>query len=209
MKIPIMMAAGVFGGGGAAPVVDPSIVYDTFTAADTTNLHGRSPAPINKNSVTWAVTVGGLRIMSNRASITAIDAGNQCAIIDSGTADIVMTVDVVAPDVTGKSLAAEIYFRYQDTTHFWYVVINATTVLLNEVSVSGAERASGAHGVTHPSTNTATITLSGNNINIKYGTANLSYSSASYNAATKHGIGAYYPSAVTYVFADFDNLRII
>lgn len=65
-----------------------TLISDTFTAADTTNVNGRTPSPTNTPGSTWSVFdvfgSGGIQIFANRAYGLA---ANAYALIDAGVAD--------------------------------------------------------------------------------------------------------------------------
>lgn len=156
-------------------------VEDSFTAANGTNLHGRTPDVSNTPGNTWAAVVQSWSIISNRARGT--DYAYSVAVIECGAADGTITMPL------GRGMFRNgIVFRYVDTDNYWFAHYSAVDGMCIYERTSGSDTQRAQVSPTDAGVATGTLTLSGNNITFAWSDGLLNHTSAVRNAATKHGI---------------------
>lgn len=178
-------------------------VLDTFTAADSTALNGRTPSPTTAGN-NWTTLEGAgaqQTIQSNVARLVA-GAAVQSLTVDTGQASGTVTVSA-ALGATGAT-GCGIMFRMTDANNYWLlwidganrvdvykVVANVSTTRANIVIASNTA----AHDLR--------VVLSGHSIVATYGGVSVANLTDSFNAtATKHGMRAYANTAT------FDNFQM-
>lgn len=181
-------------------------VYDTFTAADGTNLHNRAP-DLAPGANKWVVLDGSYSIQSNKALAGAIGG----AVIDSGLANCIISVVCTTGNTTG-SMLTEIFVRSLDADDGWLVVLNVVSqlfVLFEYVAGVATQRASAAAVLAANTAYTVAITLNGQTISATINGGNqISYGSAASNATvTKHGVRAVETGTVT-TRSSFDTFSV-
>lgn len=175
----------------SAPAGGGVLILDQFTAADSTDINGRTPAPINVPGNNWAV-IGGTAawaVQGNQAAASGGGVENWLA-VDSGIADATVSADITviaSGEVQGISL------RIADSTHHWLLYwTSGNVVYLVERDVGATVRASGALVLTGGTTHEFKAVLLGTTITgYVDGVQILTYGSAtSGQTNTKHGLYA-------------------
>jgi large repetitive protein len=98
-----------------------TVIVDTFTDADNTNLTAHTPDTDLPGSA-WTVPNGAWQILTNQASINAVSGGDQFGIIDATGTPSNLQLDVIIPAAfggTNYAYAAGIVFRYSDVNNWW------------------------------------------------------------------------------------------
>ena len=106
--------------GGAVPWTEgPLVVGDSFTAADGTDLNGRTPDVINTPGNTWSATANTLAVASNKITpvVSATDVTVQ-ATYDLEASNYLAKLTFYYGQTSGNAMLCQIIFRYQDATHF-------------------------------------------------------------------------------------------
>lgn len=168
------------------------LILDQFTAADTTDINGRTPAPTNTPGNNWAV-IGGTAawsVQGNKAAATGGGVENWLA-VDSADADVTVSADIT---VINTSEVQGISLRIADSTHYWVLYwTNGDVLYLVERDGGGSSvRASAALVLVDGNTYEFKAVLLGTTITgFVDGIQQLTYGSAtSGQTNTKHGLYA-------------------
>lgn len=173
------------------PVEVETVLHDTFTGADGTNLNAHQ---FDIGPAGWTVVSGAWTISTNRA-VEATQAGAVYSIIaESGRANIDMSMDVLTLATTAK-YQSDLLFRYQDSTHYWRLTltraVTAESIYL-KLYLYSTEKASVVVTAELNTTYTMRVVANGNNIKGYFnGELLIDLDDATYNDKTKVGIGAY------------------
>lgn len=170
--------------GGRRRVVAAAGITDTFTAANGTNLNGRTT---ETGSKTWTVGNGVFDINTNKVRPTTV-SGSAYATLDAGAANIDMSVDVTI----GATTVDGLLFRFVDGANYWRVDLVTGTDRLHLIrSTAGAEDGSisGAVSLDVGNTYTIRVVTSGTSISAYVnGVLIASTTNSTHQTATKHGI---------------------
>lgn len=184
-------AAGYVLGRGAGSATVPSTL-DTFTAANSTNINGRTP-DTGKSGATWSVTTGAILIQSNTAQISSAPA---IALIDCGRSDGALTLTNARIGSVGGGYVVA-YWRWQDASNHWRLQLSPDRGAgLNDwflQSVSGgtvATPASGEKNFSNYSLHTISVVLSGDSHTVSIDGSQIANLSSSHLATAQlHGFG--------------------
>lgn len=161
----------------------PVSITDAFTAANGTNLNGRTTTTGNK---IWTVRGGSLDIQSNQARPSA-GSGSSWATVDAGISDFDMSVVL-----TYHSDLDGLIFRASDASNYFRVAVDQTA---NEVylvrNLAGVESNLGSWAAATSPGETATIRVVAVGQNIKIyvnATLRIEVNNSSHQTVTKHGI---------------------
>ena len=179
---------------------DAYVIFDSLTGSNGTNLTAHTPDVQLASPGGWSVLAGGFEIQSNGAEATS---ANSMAVHDTGIADLSWRATV-------KSFNEDFALvgRVQDASNYWQLLVeDAGTsdpiLKLNEVNAgTPTTRASATMTGTGPLGSTYNVFMhlvfSGNDIVAQLGATHftlgvdsffsLSYTSASFNSETRHGI---------------------
>lgn len=163
------------------------LIHDVFTDANNTPLSAHTIAPTNTVGATWDDYGGQFIVFSNQAKGAAPFTTNKIASVDVGVSDN-YKVSGRTPGYVGCCI------RLQDSGNYFQVWHNGSTCYLYQYNGSFVARASGA--VT-AGDRLISIETSGNALTAKHYDASdvvdltLTYSSASYLAATRAGVGGF------------------
>ncbi len=190
----------VAGGGGGTV-----IVLDNFTAADGTNLNGRTPSPTNTPGNNWAQGSGSWAAQSNRAR--AGTNGINILALDCETGDGTITV-TVRRNATSSDQA--VFFRGVDASNFWIADLRASDNTFKLFKcVSGSYTAPGGTDSVSKTFSANTdyvlqVILNGNSISATVdGGSALSVTDSFAATATVHGLWDSHGSGAQPDFDDF------
>lgn len=157
--------------------------YDTFTGADGTALSAHTP-DIDVVGGGWLAATAWT-IQSNQANSAGAGAANY-ARANVGLAD----VTVSAQAVTASGGRFGLVVRFVDTSNHWIIYSSATGQFLQIREITAATETQRAviTGVAQTVPFLMTVTLAGNVITATFGTNTVTYTSASHNTATRHGL---------------------
>ncbi len=193
-----------------------TLLSDAFTGSNGTSLSGRAMSGTPGKS--WSVLAGTWTLNgSNQAVYGGSGAPYMVIVSDANAADVVITCDLAVPSATNYLIA--IAFRAVDKDNTWFAIIERAGGGTADLKVfdrsSGTDNAgnvSSFSGSVSGTTQTLTITLSGNTINVSCtdpghaDNAVATTTSATRNSATKHGLFAYTDG--TYVAGAYDNFLV-
>lgn len=169
-----------------------TIVSDTFTAGDGTDISGRTPSPTAPGGATWSERAGNWQITSNAAVSSTANNSLHCT-VDSGVADCTITAEVDSTTSLTTSIRdAGLVARWSDTSNYWKIGINnqdnAFRIVERNATVM-TTRATASVTINGGTFYTVQAVLSGDDINATLDGANgISYGSATLNqTATVHG----------------------
>lgn len=182
---------------------------DTFTDVNGTDLttHKMDFGP------GWSrVDAGGIvQVQGNQAQVIQVDAGTSRAgyVVETGQSDTTIQVSVTTMSGgSAGSAEAGLVFRYQDPTHFWALtgyMGDGKYYLYLASGGAGQPVASWAAGVTYGVQYVMKVIAIGNTFQVfKDNTLVGTYTDATYNTATKHGIRSWTASYIT----KFDNFSV-
>jgi hypothetical protein len=163
-----------------------ALLQDAFTGADGTNL----TAHAMDLGGGWTAVSGVAKLLGNRANADTAGADGKVTYqADAGRSDVTVQATV---NLAGASNECGLVFRYQDANNFWALSGYAGDGKLYLYEVNGGtttQRAAGSAGVTSGVDFVLKVVLSGTGITAyKDGTQVLTYTSASFQAATRHGL---------------------
>jgi hypothetical protein len=190
-----------------------TIVQDTFTGTNGTNLSSHTP-DVNVPGNSWVAVNGNYTISSNQA-LAGNGVAQEIESIDCANADVTITLDVAIP--SGSSNVQGIAMRVTDQNNCWACFhendggSNGYLAIAERASGSTFTRASANFsGTTAGTTMTLTATSSGSTITVAStaaGPGTLSYGSATAEqTVTKHGLFGY--TASGYTTGLMDNLLV-
>lgn len=156
-------------------------VEDSFTAANGTNLNGRTPDVENTPGNAWMAVVQNWSIISNRARGT--NYITSVMVIECGAANGTITMPMSRGGNENGIVA-----RYVDASNYWYINHNSGAGFCITEVTGGIETTRAAIGDTSITVVTCTVVLNGNSITANWNGHNLSYTSSNHASATKHGI---------------------
>lgn len=172
------------GAQGASPGLTV-LIRDEFTGSDGTNLTAHTIAPYNVPSAAWSALVGTITIQSNRAQ----DGSEAIYVVDAGTADIVMTVDLIPGNaVATDGVVSRATNSANCNLHRWEHSANR---------IAHYERISGTYNLRSTTAKspvvagepyTIVVTTSGDQTIVDVGGTTTSYSSSTRQTATLHGL---------------------
>lgn len=181
-----------------------TLIEDAFTDTDATALSSHTIAPTNTPAASWASDSGAMDINGNKARTTTLASGLVQYRANAGVSDCVVSVDVtpVGASVLGMSL------RRNSAVNQWVLValegIAGNLFRLYEQATGYTLRASTAVTVTAGVTYALRATLNGTSIvGTLNGTNEISFSSASYQTETNHGIRD------DHTGSKFDNFKVM
>lgn len=181
---------GAAGGGNGGAVADPTLLYDTFTDTNGTNLTAHTIAPTNTIGATWTTLLGACTVVGNTVR-RAGGANPDADVYESSRADVV----IAQTHRHGTSYTENfVILRCTDSTNFWHVKTTATDnywrITERNANVDTV-RASAAKTIATATDYAIVVTAQGATISATIdGGTPISYASATFNqTATKHGIG--------------------
>lgn len=182
-----MLLNGVPAVAGAPASGVTTVILDQFTDTNGTALASHTIAPTNVPATSWSVAEGTptVTIQTNKAQSTSSSDG--ILWLDSGVSDCTITCDV-DPIANGNS---GIYFRCTAANASWMArwQQGATMQLqIYERNPGYTLRANTALAGADGEAYTMTIVLSGTSIAVTVNATTVNYTSATNQAATKHGL---------------------
>jgi hypothetical protein len=175
--------------GGAAEAGPTTLISDTFTDANDTVLASHTIAPTNTPATSWTVEAGGtISIQSNKAFS---DTASKC-VCDPADADVTLSA-VMQMTSIGANSAIGIVARYTDIDNHWMVRwYNGTFEIVERTASVETQRDTEVFAISADTDYTIQAVLNGTSITATLdGLHPLSYTSASHQAATKHGMQLY------------------
>lgn len=182
------------------PVEVQTVLHDTFTAADTTNLNAHQ---LDIGPAGWTVVSGAWTISNNRA-IESTQAGlPYYAVVDSARANVDVSMQVLTPATGTFKYDTRLLFRYQDTTHHLSIGLlwDATTMTFILGKYNVTTTALGTVVVPHNLATLETLRVVAQSNNIKCylnGVLLIEVTEATFNDKTKVGMGSYYRAPAYY-----------
>jgi len=200
------------GGMGRAGTFSPlpssgptTLASDTFTDTNSTALNAHT---MDVGSG-WTHRLGTLQIQSNTATVNTYSSDLAHATTDVGAADGVIDVDVTSFNDGGGVSTAIPTWRYVDDSNFWFqqvLVVTDAIEMYEKTGGSNTLRDSASVTINSGTSYAIKMTLAGNVMTTTLDDANeLTYTSASHNTATDHGIFAAQTSTGTPSAPIFDN----
>ena len=160
-----------FGAHPQTPSGPVTLVYDTFTDADSTALTAHTP-DIDVVGGGWSSSAGALKILSNKAKWGTASNSHETSEIQTNKSDVVISVDV---NSTAQFLG--ILGRYVDDNNFWLAWMSKNTMRIYE-RTTGTDTERAYQGAAAAFPYTAVFTFSGTSIELTNGTQTISYTSA-------------------------------
>lgn len=182
-----------------------TLVYDTFTDADSTALESHTISPTNTPSTAW--TTDAFTITGNKA-VNESTAVRRTARCNSGKANCTVSAKVAIAGDEGSALTARcsgLIVRYSDADNYWWVCIhnrNNTFYIIERNATTETVQASASVTIADGVEYLISAVLNGTTITATLDGANqISYASAALNStATVHGLIAY---LINNTFDDF------
>lgn len=182
-------------------------IYDPFTAADATNVNGRTPT-ITTAAAAWVVGAGSYAVSSNKA---LAGAAVSTASVDASVANCEVRCLVTTGQATGTN-STQLMVRATDASNGWLVALNVGSNALELYEfVAGVAtlRDSELLALAANTTYTVVVTMSGQTITATLnGGSAVTYGSAAFSeTVTKHGMRAVQTGTVT-TRGSYDDFRV-
>lgn len=158
-----------------------TLVDDTFTDTNGTNITAHTIAPTNTPATSWTVGKGTADIQSNTMNVTALTSAYYVAAVNAAVADC--TVQATANSTGSWGPVG----RYGSGTSFWgvYVVMGGGTMYL--VEDNATIRATAA-GTTISTNDVVKLIMSGTSLTAWHSSGSCNYTSSAKQANTSHGV---------------------
>lgn len=163
-----------------------TLIYDTFTDTNGTDLSAHTIAPTNIPGASWGASSGTLTIQSNKAGGNT----NGRYKLTSGVSDC--KVYGTIGTVTGGGNYAVLYARWQDENNHWRIGFrhDLSAFVILEVNGGGITARASTAWTPANASHVTIVTLNGTAIaaDADAGTYSINYTSSSFQAQTVHGL---------------------